>query len=215
MSSEPPEDAVASRMHRLGWAGAFLVFVLAVTMGYSLWRGSERREVVNLPVLRAVPDFSLTDQTGTTVSKDSLRGNIWIANFFFSRCQGPCPQLTARMAEMQKALAKAPGVKLVSVTVDPAYDTPEVLRKYGEEFQADPEKWKFLTGDPEVVKQLVREGFMQMLAEEPDGEPVHGTTFVMVDGNGMVRGVYMLEDPDLISKMLLDAGNLLRQQSQG
>jgi len=215
MSSEPTKDVVAARMHRLGWAGAFLGFVLAVTMGYSLWRDSERREVVHLPVLRAVPDFSLTDQTGATVSKESLRGKIWIANFIFSRCQGPCPQLTARMAEMQKALAKAPQVRLVSVTVDPAYDTPEILRQYGEEFQADPEKWKFLTGDPAVVKQLIREGFMQMLAEEPDGEPVHGTTFILIDGHGMVRGVYMLEDPDLISKMLLDAGNLLREQNRG
>ena len=215
MTVKPPEDVMAGRMHRLGWAGAFLVFVLAVTMGYSLWRGSERREVVNLPVLRAVPEFSLTDQTGEAVSKDSLRGNIWIANFFFTRCQGPCPQLNARMAEMQKALAKAPGVKLVSVSVDPAHDTPEVLRKYGEEFQADPAKWKLLTGDPDVVKKLVREGFAQMLEDGPDAQPVHGTIFLMVDGHGMVRGVYMLEDPELIPKMLLDAGNLLREQGQG
>jgi len=215
MTVKPPEDVMAGRMHRLGWAGAFLVFVLAVTMGYSLWRGSERREVVNLPVLRAVPEFSLTDQTGEVVSKDSLRGNIWIANFFFTRCQGPCPQLNARMAEMQKALAKAPGVKLVSVSVDPAHDTPEVLRKYGEEFQADPAKWKLLTGDPDVVKKLVREGFAQMLEDGPDAQPVHGTIFLMVDGHGMVRGVYMLEDPELIPKMLLDAGNLLREQGQG
>ncbi|MFZ4482732.1 MAG: SCO family protein [Chthoniobacterales bacterium] len=215
MTVKPPEDVMAGRMHRLGWAGAFLVFVLAVTMGYSLWRGSERREVVNLPVLRAVPEFSLTDQTGEAVSKDSLRGNIWIANFFFTRCQGPCPQLNARMAEMQKALAKAPGVKLVSVSVDPAHDTTEVLRKYGEEFQADPAKWKLLTGDPDVVKKLVREGFAQMLEDGPDAQPVHGTIFLMVDGHGMVRGVYMLEDPELIPKMLLDAGNLLREQGQG
>jgi len=215
MTVKPPEDVMAGRMHRLGWAGAFLVFVLAVTMGYSLWRGSERREVVNLPVLRAVPEFSLTDQTGEAVSKDSLRGNIWIANFFFTRCQGPCPQLNARMAEMQKALAKAPGVKLVSVSVDPAHDTTEVLRKYGEEFQADPAKWKRLTGDPDVVKKLVREGFAQMLEDGPDAQPVHGTIFLMVDGHGMVRGVYMLEDPELIPKMLLDAGNLLREQGQG
>ncbi len=215
MTDEPSTDVVAGRLHRLGWAGAFLLFVLAVTMGFTLWRGAERREVVNLPVLREVPDFSLTDQTGATVSRQSLRGSPWIADFIFTRCQGPCPQLTARMAELQKALTKAPQVKLVSVSVDPAYDTPEVLKKYGDEFQANPAQWKFLTGDPAVVKTLVRDGFMQMLEDGPDAEPVHGTTFLLVDGNGMVRGVYMLEDPEVVPKILLDTGNLLREQGQG
>jgi len=214
MSDEPQGDRVAERMKRLGWAGAFLAFVLAVVMGYSMWRGSERRDVEQLPVLRAVPDFTLTDQDGQTVTKDDLRGKIWIADFIFTRCKGPCPLMTARMLEMQRALVKAPGIKLVSVTVDPAHDTPEVLKAYAADNKADPERWKFLTGDKAVIEKLVTEGFMQHLGEE-NGEPVHGTMFLVVDGNGMVRSARMLEDPELIPKILTDTGNLLRAQPSG
>lgn len=207
----PTEDIIAGRMRRLGWAGAFLGFVLAVAMGYSMWQASLRRDVEKLPVIRAVPEFSLTDQNGKTVTNADLRGHIWIADFIFTRCKGPCPLMTARMLEMQKALVKTPEVKLVSVTVDPEYDTPEVLRAYAEANHADPARWKFLTGDKPVIEKLVTEGFMQHLAEE-NGEPVHGTMFLIVDGNGMVRSARMLEDPELIPKVLMDTGNLLREQ---
>jgi cytochrome oxidase Cu insertion factor (SCO1/SenC/PrrC family) len=210
----PTDDIIAGRMRRLGWAGAFLGFVLAVALGYSMWQGSLRRDVEQLPVIRAVPEFSLIDQNGRTVTNADLRGKIWIADFIFTRCKGPCPLMTARMLEMQKALTKTPEVKLVSVTVDPAYDTPEVLKAYTEANFADPERWKFLTGDKAVIEKLVTEGFMQHLAEE-NGEPVHGTMFLIVDGNGMVRSVRMLEDPELIPKILTDTGNLLREQGQG
>ena len=210
----PTDDIIAGRMRRLGWAGAFLGFVLAVALGYSMWQGSLRRDVEQLPVIRAVPEFSLIDQNGRTVTNADLRGKIWIADFIFTRCKGPCPLMTARMLEMQKALTKTPEVKLVSVTVDPAYDTPEVLKAYAEANFADPERWKFLTGDKAVIEKLVTEGFMQHLAEE-NGEPVHGTMFLIVDGNGMVRSVRMLEDPELIPKILTDTGNLLREQGQG
>lgn len=214
MNDHPSESRTADRLQRLGWVGAFLAFVLAVVMGYSMWRGSERRDVEQLPVIRAVPDFSLIDQNGQTVTKDDLRGKIWIADFIFTRCKGPCPLMTARMLEMQRALVKTPDVKLVSVTVDPAYDTPEVLKAYAEANRADPERWKFLTGDKAVIERLVTEGFMQHLAEE-NGEPVHGTMFLVVDGNGMVRSARMLEDPELIPKILTDTGNLLREQAGG
>lgn len=212
MSEHHQEDIIAGRMRRLGWAGAFLLFVLAVAMGYSMWQASVRRDVEQLPVIRAVPEFSLTDQNGQTVTNADLRGKIWIADFIFTRCAGPCPLMTARMLEMQKALVKTPEVKLVSVTVDPEYDTPEVLKAYAEANFADPERWKFLTGDKAVIEKLVTEGFMQHLSEE-GGEPVHGTMFLIVDGNGMVRSARMLEDPELIPKVLTDTGNLLREQS--
>ena len=208
MNDHSQDDIIAGRMRRLGWAGAFLVFVLAVAMGYSMWQASLRRDVEKLPVIRAVPDFSLTDQIGLG---HGLRGHIWITDFIFTRCKGPCPLMTARMLEMQKALVKTPEVKLVSVTVDPEYDTPEVLKAYAEANFADPDRWKFLTGDKAVIEKLVTEGFMQHLAEE-NGEPVHGTMFLIVDGNGMVRSARMLEDPELIPKILTDTGNLLREQ---
>ncbi|MFM8885901.1 MAG: SCO family protein [Chthoniobacterales bacterium] len=214
MSDHPQGNRVADRMQRLGWVGAFLAFILAVVMGYSMWRGSERRDVEKLPVMRAVPDFTLTDQDGNTVTRDDLRGKIWIADFIFTRCKGPCPLMTARMLEMQRALLKTPDVKLVSISVDPEHDTPAVLKAYAEANFAEPGRWKFLTGDKTVIEKVVTEGFMQHLDEET-GDPVHGTMFLGVDGNGMVRSARMLEDPELIPKILTDTGNLLREQGQG
>lgn len=214
MSDEPQGDRITGRIQHLGWAGAFLAFVLAVAMGYSMWRGSEKRNVEQLPVIRAVPDFALTDQEGKTVTKDDLRGKIWIADFIFTRCQGPCPLMTSRMLEVQRALVKAPDIKLVSLTVDPEHDTPEVLKTYATANHAEPERWKFLTGDKAVIKKLVTEGFMQHLDEE-NSQPVHGTMFLVVDANGMVRSARMLEDPELIPKILTDTGNLIREQSRG
>ncbi|MGA1130385.1 MAG: SCO family protein, partial [Chthoniobacterales bacterium] len=96
MSDDRQGDRIADRMQRLGWAGAFLAFVLAVVMGYSMWRGSERRDIERLPVIREVPGFVLTDQDGNTVTNEDLRGKIWIADFIFTRCKGPCPLMTAR-----------------------------------------------------------------------------------------------------------------------
>lgn len=213
MNAPAQEDVVSTRMRRLGWAGAFLLFVLMVVMGYSMWRGSVQNEVIPMPVLRQVPDFRLTDQTGAEVTRDSLRGKVWVTNFFFTRCSGPCPLLMARMAEFQKALERAPEVALVSFTVDPEYDTPEVLSDYAGQWQADPERWKYLTGDPDTIRSLVTDGFMQVLdTDHATGEPVHGTMFMMVDGNGMVRGLFNLDDPELLPKMLMGAGNLLREQ---
>lgn len=213
MSDDPQGDRVADRMQRFGWAGVFLGFVLAVAMGFSMWRGAERRDTDKLPVIRAVPDFALTDQDGKTFTNGDLRGKIWIADFIFTRCQGPCPLMTSRMLEMQRALVKTPDVKLVSVSIDPVHDTPEVLKTYAEANHAEPARWKFLTGDKAVIDKLVTEGFMQPLGEE-NGEPVHGTMFLVVDGNGMVRSARMLEDPELIPKILMDTGNLLREQDQ-
>ncbi len=213
MTTPAQDDTAANRLRRLGWAGAFLLFVLAVTMAYSMWRGAEQRDVMPMPVLRAVPDFRLTDQTGAEVTRESLRGKVWVTNFFFTRCTGPCPLLTARMAEFHKALERAPEVLLVSFSVDPEYDTPEVLSAYADQWQADPARWKFLTGDPATMTRLVTDGFMQVLeADSVTGEPVHGTMFMMVDGNGMVRGLFNFEDPELLPKMLMGAGNLLREQ---
>lgn len=214
MTDEPQGNRVADRMQRLAWAGAFLAFVLAVAMGFSMWRGAERRDVGPLPSIGAVPEFSLTDQDGRTVTKDDLRGNIWIADFIFTRCKGPCPIMTARMLEVQRALVKTPDVKLISISIDPEHDTPQVLKTYAQENHADTDRWKFLTGDKVAIEKLVTEGFMQHLSEQ-NGEPVHGTMFLVIDGNGMLRSARMLEDPELIQKILTDTGNLLREKSAG
>ena len=102
-------------------------------------------------------------------------------------------------------------MELVSITVDPEYDTPEVLKEYGEQVGASPERWKFLTGPKDQIEAVVMKGFLQALAKEPSGAPIHSTRFVLVDRDGWMRGFLDGNDPELAQKLLMDIGDLLRE----
>src|SRR5947208_7826939 len=106
--------------------------------------------------LGAVGPFALTERGGGTVSDETLRGKVWVASFVFTRCTGPCPQVTGTMARLQSELIGEPGVLLATFTVDPARDDPAELRKYAELFRADPERWLFLTGPEEEIYRVIR-----------------------------------------------------------
>lgn len=161
-----------------------------------------------------VPDFELINQNGQRFGLAQLKGKIWIADFIFTTCRGPCPIISARMSELQTPLAKS-DVRLVSVTVDPTTDTPNVLRNYAAALQADPARWDFLTGAQSDIYRLCRDGFK--LAVSGSGEtaaPVHSTRMVLVDRHGEIRGYYDAIDPDGITKLIADTSHLLREQPE-
>ena len=164
--------------------------------------------------LARVPNFKLTDQTGTPFGSENLKGKIWVANFIFTRCKGPCPLISTRMADLHTKLKKTKGgVNLVSFTVDPEHDTPPVLSKYGELLGADASNWKFLTGNSDDINAIVVNGLLQPLSNEPDGTPAHSQRFVIVDGGGWIRGFRDGEDPEVLQKLMVDIGELLRENS--
>ena len=166
----------------------------------------------HLEKISEVPAFTLTDQAGRTVTLADLKGKMWVANFIFTRCKGPCPLSTLRMAELNKGLAKArKDVQLISFTVDPDYDTPSVLADYAKQSGADPAYWQFLTGPNTAIKDIVVKGLLQPLAKEPDGTPAHSTRFVIVDANGWLRGYQDSADPEAVQKLMIDLGDLLRE----
>jgi len=163
--------------------------------------------------VKALPDFSLTAVTvdGTSpFDLRALRGRAWIADFVFTRCSGPCPMLTANMAGLQKKLPAKIG--LLSFTVDPDHDSPEVLTLYARKFNADPQRWFFLTGEKTEVIRLVRDGFLLPVAESAAAAPgekvAHSTKFVLIDSEGRLRGWYDGEDPASLDKLAADAKNL-------
>jgi protein SCO1 len=171
-----------------------------------------RRVAPRLERLAPAPQFQFTAQDGTTVSNADLKGKVWVADFIFTRCAGPCPVMTSRMAEVNQALSgKAKDVELVSFTVDPEYDTPQVLKEYGERVGASPERWKFLTGPKDQIEATVMKGFLQALSREPSGVPIHSTRFALVDRDGWIRGFLDGNDPELPQKLLMDIGDLLRE----
>ena len=151
-----------------------------------------------LPVITKLPDFTLTERSGQPVGAADLHGNVLIVDFIFTRCGGPCPAMTSQMAELQRTFEQGPEwnqIRLVSVTVDPEYDTPEVLRRYaGPSFaQADPQRWLFLTGSRSEIRSLIQEGFKLPVgenAEDPDMPIYHSAKFVLVDRVGRIRGYY-------------------------
>ena len=163
-----------------------------------------------LPVLGAVPAFSLTERSGQPLGADDLAGHVWIADFVFTRCPDFCPALTARMAGLQKNLPPgADPIRLVSFSVDPAHDTPEVLRDYAAHAGAGG-GWFFLTGSREAVAALLREGFRVAWADNgPPSAPItHSDRFVLVDRRLRIRGYYHGIDPADVTRLARDAAAL-------
>ncbi len=149
---------------------------------------------------RALPAFSLTERSGRTVTAESLRGRVWVAGFVFTRCAGVCPAMTAAMARLQNDLADVPEFRLVSISVDPEYDTPEVLTGYAAAAGADPERWLFLTGPPAEITGLSTKGFLLAAAAEGDN-PVHSQRLALVDRDGAVRGTWDSADPQALKAL--------------
>jgi cytochrome oxidase Cu insertion factor (SCO1/SenC/PrrC family) len=143
-----------------------------------------------------VGDFSLTERSGKVVSRGDLLGKVWVASFVFTRCTGPCPQVSGTMARLQHDLAGYGGdVKLVTFTVDPGHDDPQKLCCYADNYAADPDRWLFLTGPEADVYRLVHEGFhlpAEKRADSPDpGQSVdHSTRLAVVDRRSHVRGYF-------------------------
>lgn len=172
-----------------------------------------------LPVLGQVPDFTLTNQSGSAVSLADLRGQVWVANIIFTRCPGPCPQMTRRMKEVQSALSPVEPVTLVSITSDPEFDTPAVLAKFAGKFGADPRNWHFLTGPKASIRDLAVHGLKLVLVDTdpkdrtvPEDLFIHSTLFIVVDQQGRVRqAVESLEDP-AVKQTLAAIRALLREK---
>jgi protein SCO1 len=189
--------------------------LLVATVFFFVWRGQ-----VNHLASRAVqsygsvPPFQLVNQNNEVFGSSELAGKIWIADFVFTSCPGPCPMISSRMSELQKPLAKT-DVHLVSFSVDPEKDTPEVLRRYGEKLKADPRRWDFLTGSKQAIYNLSKDGFKLAVSDDAEARiPVHSTRFVLVDRHGTIRGYYDALEPDAVTKVLADANHLLREQSK-
>jgi protein SCO1/2/putative membrane protein len=150
-----------------------------------------------------VADFSLTERSGRTVHRADLAGKIWVAAFVFTRCPGPCAKISQSMADLQRSWLGTRDVAFVSFTVDPEYDTPEVLQAYAARFGADAERWLFLTGDRRAVHDLIRESFkLGVQSAEGTGHDIdHSIKLVLVDGQGRIRGYFDGTDPAEVAEL--------------
>lgn len=170
---------------------AFFIGIVVLT----LLRPALRFDPEPPVVLNTLPEFRLTASTGESFGSRELAGSVWVANFIFTRCVSICPGLTEAMSRLDRRYAEAGiDVRLVSVSVDPDHDTPEVLAAYGREHGIDPRRWTLLTGAQEPLRELVQQGFRTAMGiPEATGNLVdvaHSGKFVLVDGQGRIRGYY-------------------------
>ena len=161
-----------------------------------------------LPVYGQVPSFTLTDEKGRPFGNGQLEGKVWIADFIFTSCAGTCPAMTEKMRALQGELPSS--VEFVSISVDPARDTPARLARYAATSGAQEGRWHFLTADASLTERLVKEGFRLSFAEGTDPqEPIaHSVRFVLLDKGGKIRGYYDATDPKAFGRLLRDARSL-------
>lgn len=180
----------------------------------SLAGGCRSGDGTPLPVIGDVPEFHLTDQASRALSRGDLFGRVWVADFIFTRCAGPCPLMTARMARLQGVVADLTDVRLVSFSVDPERDTPAVLREYAARHGAQAGRWHFLTGPRADIYDLAKRGFHLTVQSETDTTPLlHSTYFMLVDRRGRIRGAYNGEDDEALERLKRDVRRLASEPS--
>ncbi len=170
-----------------------------------------------LPEFWPAPDFTLTNQAGDTITNADLLGQVWAADFFFTRCPGICPMLSANMQAMNADLADHPRreqLRLVSFSLDPENDTVETLAEYADAIEAPPRDWLFLTGPRKSIWDLSIDGFKLEVQDTPDdpANPVlHSGKVVLVDRQGMIRGYYEGLVPEGMAQLQRDLRRLLEE----
>jgi protein SCO1 len=209
-----PKRGIPGRALLLALLGILLLAVVpAVVVPTLIKRGSQPE----LKDYGDVPAFSLVDEHGETFTEEALRGHPTIVGFVFTRCDTICPVITMKMHKIQEKTADRKGVaiKLLSISVDPVYDTPPRLLEYATRHQANFERWRFLTGDRSVVLPLVEGAFMNSMMQQgltPSGAPSisHNGYLALVDGELKIRGVYDSNDVQALDALMRDARYLAR-----
>ncbi len=232
---------------RMRWA---LVGVLAVLAGgLGAWSALGGRPqpagpptLERLDVYGQVPPFSLVERSGRRVTRDDLRGLVWVADFIYTDCTDTCPTQSLELARLQDEFAAAANLRLVSITVDPAHDTPDVLRRYAERYRAG-ERWWFLTGDRRGIYCLASEGFRLSVSDPSAPAPscgaagasgfrlagilgpapawahhgsprlfVHSARFVLVDGRARIRAYHPATDPASLTALRANLRRLIDER---
>jgi protein SCO1 len=204
METTPSTTPVRPSVQPWLWAG-FIALIMAVPLLH------QRMEppLPPPPILGTAPAFRLVDQSGAAFGPERLAGRVWLASFIFTRCPSICPEMTNRLVRLQPRLGEE--VELVSVSVDPDYDTPERMRAFAELHRASSPHWHFLTGESREVQERVIPGFKVALTREGDDflTIVHGVHVVLVDGQGRIRGYYDSNDADALERLVRDARQLV------
>lgn len=164
---------------------------------------------VEAPIDAVVSDFALTDQNSQPFTNSSMRGKVWIVDFIFTHCKGPCPAMTGQMAAMTKKVT-GPSIRFLSFSVDPSTDTPEVLKQYAKDMGADENVWTFLTGDQKSIYAVAAQMKIGASPADANSPITHGTWFSLVGPDAKVHGYYRQDEPESLKQLVIDAQKLAR-----
>ena len=157
----------------------------------------------------AAPAFELTGQDGKSFSSTELRGFCWVGCFVFTRCSGICARMSGSMGQLQQQFGSKEKLRLISFTVDPEFDTPEILARYADLYHARPGFWRLLTGRRPDIHRLCQEGFKLGVEQSSEGLITHSSRLVLVDGAGFIRAFYENEEPGELQQLTADLAYLL------
>ena len=162
-----------------------------------------------------VPEFSLTSEEGTTVTRANLINKVTIADFIFTSCAGICPTMSTKMSQLQTQLKDNPLALCISFSVDPEADTPEILKGYGENYGAINGRWMFLTGNKKEIYTLSRNGFhLGLDVDTTDTNAIiHSQKFVLIDRHAVIRGYYDSDDESAMTQLVLDTKSLTEHEA--
>ena len=178
------------------WIGIILLLGL-LSIACLLSLAELRDQQKKLPIYGQIADFTLTNQDGRVTTLADLTNHVWVADIIFTRCAGPCPRMTGQMKSVEIQLPPDSDAKLVTLTTDPDYDSPAILKRYGQHFNADFNRWVFLTGTKTEVANLAA-GSLKLGStpvapkDQQDAADlfIHTTIFVLVDKHARLRGIY-------------------------
>jgi protein SCO1 len=186
------------------WIGVFLMFGLLCVAGLLSMAELKNEQRPRLPILGQVADFTLTNQDGYATTLVALTNHVWVADIIFTRCAGPCPRMTGQMKSVQESLAPDSSVRLVTLTTDPGFDSSEILKRYGQRFGADFNRWMFLTGTKAGIAGLaagsLKLGSTPVAPSDQKNAAdlfIHTTIFVLVDKHANLRGIFQTGGEDV------------------
>jgi protein SCO1/2 len=218
----PTATPAAPEKPRQGYLVVFIVILAACAATWLKFTYTPKPAVRILPDLGPAPAFRLSERSGAIVGSDELKGNLWIADFIFTRCAGSCPLMSTQMRDLQESFGRSEHVVLVSFSVDPANDTQEALNAYANRYMAKPGRWLFLRGGEGEVAKLAMSGFK--LASGTDGgagdptlgasEPaiIHSQRFVLVDGAGRIRGYFDGTSGEVVQQVVSAVRAILQEE---
>ncbi len=165
--------------------------------------------------IHTIKAFAFRDQTGNLYSSDSLKGKIYVANFFFTICPSICPKMTNNLTILQEKFKQEKDFKLISFSVTPWIDSVETLKKYGEKHNINVQQWHLLTGQKEAIYELGRQSFF---AEKTLGlskgtnDFLHTEAMLLIDRNARIRGIYNATNSDEIERITDNINTLLNEK---